>query len=412
MADLKGVRQPFKEQLLALEKRLQNRVPTRSWDDLKANAHDRAFVIASAMKADLLADFAEAIGKAISQGQSIEAFRSNFDGIVKKHGWQYNGERNWRTRVIYRTNMLTSYASGRLAQLNHPDLVEIAPYWMYHHGGSADPRPHHLAWDKITLHRDDPFWQKAYPPNGWGCSCYVTAHSKAQAERLGGRFESPKIEDGDIDEGWDYQPGASIKDELVKLAGDKTIKLPPELGASFWQSNDQILSRASVEFKQWFETVMDDDYLMKKDRRVVGVLSSELIQSLTALGVKPLSSALVITDDRLRHALRPNKKAPVDRAFMADLPARLVKEAEAIMLDRSQSKGDKEATLLFVYPNVGDDKTKLVVDVNYQLKGRGKDGKRAVDKVNLINTATVVDHRNLKSADYTVIKGEISEGGN
>lgn len=397
MADLKGVRQPFKEQLLALQKRLQNLVPTGAWDDLKANAHDRAFVIAGAMKADLLADFAEAIGKAISEGQSIEAFRTNFDGIVKKHGWQYNGERNWRTRVIYRTNMLTSYASGRLAQLNHPDLVESAPYWMYHHGGSADPRLHHLAWDKMTVHRNDPIWKVIFPPNGWGCSCYVTAHSLAQAKRLGGRFEKPEIRDGDIDEGWDYQPGASVVDELVKMAGDKTIKLPPELGASFWQSNADILSRASVEFEQWFDEVLKPEYKVKKDTRVVGALSQQVITALEGLGIKPVSAGIVITDLQLRHAFRDKKKSPIDASFFSQLPKHMGKP-EAVILDQSKSSGGKEATLLFVFPDTESTRSKIVVDVNYKFKK---------DVVNAITTATKVQRENLLADGYVFIEGEL-----
>ena len=66
-------------------------------------------MIAGAQHDDLLCDFHGAIRKAIEQGTTLEEFRHDFDGIVGKHGWSYNGGRGWRTRVIYDTNLRTSY---------------------------------------------------------------------------------------------------------------------------------------------------------------------------------------------------------------------------------------------------------------------------------------------------------------
>ena len=227
-------RQPFAEMLAALQGRLANQIPTERWTDLMHNAHDRAFVVAGAMEGDLLADLASAVEDAITEGKSIDAFRDEFDDVVEQHGWDYRGERRWRTRVIYQTNMSTSYASGRLAQLKDPELLEVAPYWMYRHGGSADPRPHHLSWDGIVRRHDDPWWQTHYPPNGWGCSCYVIAVSRAQAERMGGRFEEPPPDDpGAIDRGWDYMPGQSVADELREVVDQKALDLPEPLAEAF-----------------------------------------------------------------------------------------------------------------------------------------------------------------------------------
>src|SRR5690606_10318034 len=139
------------------------------------------------MTADLLNDLANAVMTTIQNGGTIESFRADFDAIIDRTGWSYNGERNWRTRVIYSTNMSSSYHAGRLSQLNDPDLQAVAPFRMYRHGGSAEPRQEHLKWDKITLPATDPWWYTHYTPNGFGCSCYVIAVSRATAERMGGR---------------------------------------------------------------------------------------------------------------------------------------------------------------------------------------------------------------------------------
>ncbi|MCX8018130.1 MAG: ADP-ribosyltransferase domain-containing protein, partial [Rhodocyclaceae bacterium] len=135
---------------------------------------------------------------------------------------------------IYRTNLSTSYAAGRLAQLKD------FPLWVYKHSGAEHPRLQHKAWNGLTLPADHPFWQTHYPPNGWGCGCRVVgARSLEGAARLGGdpRYTEPPAgwdeRDGKgrlpgIDDGWDYMPGGSspIVEEMAK----KVAELPEKLG--------------------------------------------------------------------------------------------------------------------------------------------------------------------------------------
>src|SRR3569832_1138972 len=123
----------FAEQLQSLRIRRGNQVPTEKWTDLWKAQHVRAFMVAGAAKADLLADLAGAVEGAIAGGQSIEWFRKQFDAIVDKHGWAYAGERNRRIRVFYQTNFATSYAAGRLAQLRDPELRHHKPKKKNHH---------------------------------------------------------------------------------------------------------------------------------------------------------------------------------------------------------------------------------------------------------------------------------------
>lgn len=253
MADFEAIfRKPFKEQVAAFIQRLGNLVATAAWDDLWQEAHDRAFMVAGATKADLLADLAEAVGKSISEGTSLEEFRRDFRAIVEKHGWHgWTGEGTkageaWRTRVIYRTNAKTSYAAGRHAQLTDAGF----PFWVYKHGASREPREIHLhEWDGLVLPVDHPFWKTHYPPNGWGCSCYVVgARSIAAARRLGGDPDKALPPGWDkidpktgaphgIDKGWAYAPGASVTDEVNRLAQDKARNLPDELASSLRRSS-------------------------------------------------------------------------------------------------------------------------------------------------------------------------------
>ncbi len=239
MPAIDRVQVPFGEQIRFFRGKLGNLVPTQRWTDVWKAQHDRAFMVAGAAKADLLADFAAAVDGAIADGQSIGWFREQFDTIVAKHGWAYEGERNWRTRVIYQTNISTSYAAGRLAQLRDPELQQLKPYWMYKHNDSVlYPRPLHVSWDGLTLPADDPWFRVHYPPNGWGCKCYIVAVSEKEARRQGGRF-GPPPDDGinprtgapnGIDKGWDYMPGDTVTGDLRRQIEDKSAALPTPLG--------------------------------------------------------------------------------------------------------------------------------------------------------------------------------------
>lgn len=227
-------KRPFDEQVAFFRGKLGNLIPTERWTDVWKSAHDTGFMVAGAAKADLLADLAAAVDQAISEGTGIEMFRKQFSEIVDRHGWSYRGEYNWRTRTIYRTNMATSYSAGRLVQLKDSGFE----YWIYRHSDAvARPRPLHVSWDGLALPPNDPWWSSHYPPNGWGCQCYVVgARGPRAAHRLGGKI-GPAPDDGTapdgtpngIDKGWDYQPGASALERIRGSIVSNAKNLPGPL---------------------------------------------------------------------------------------------------------------------------------------------------------------------------------------
>ncbi|MEC4749995.1 phage minor head protein [Methylomicrobium sp. Wu6] len=218
-------RLPFAEQVAFFRQKIN--MPTEHYDDIIKSAHDRAFVVAGAAKADLLNDLRQAVDRSIAEGKSIGWFRKEFDAIVAKNGWTgWTGEgtkdgRDWRTRIIYRTNMSASYAAGRYAQLTSPSMLKNRPYWKYIHNDTVlHPRPLHLSWNGLVLKHDDPWWQTHFPPNGWGCRCRVTAVRADQYkgdrapddgmyEFVDRHGEVHRVPQG-VDYGWDYAPGASV----------------------------------------------------------------------------------------------------------------------------------------------------------------------------------------------------------
>lgn len=244
-----GFRRPFAEQLAAFRLRLGTLAPTARWDDLWQSEHDRAFMVAGATKADLLADLGLAVDRAIAEGTSLETFRQDFRGIVERHGWHgWTGEGTakgeaWRTRVIYRTNMATSYAAGRHAQL----VAGGFAFWVYKHSGAEHPRLDHLSWDGVVLEADHPFWAAHFPPNGWGCGCKVFgARSRDGAKRVGGkpgkdlpdnwnRIDPKTGAPVGIGKGWAYAPGASVSETVQALRG-KLDALPERPSIDLIQS--------------------------------------------------------------------------------------------------------------------------------------------------------------------------------
>lgn len=244
---------PFREQIEFF--RRKKNVLTEGWTDVWQAEHDHAFMVAGANRMDLLLDLRAAVDKAIATGTGLEEFRADFDAIVAKHGWAYNGGRNWRTRVIFETNLRTSYAAGRWQQLQR--IKKYAPWWRYRHSDSVQhPRPLHVAWDGLVLHADDPWWKTHYPPNGWGCQCTVEALEDHDLKKLGKTGPDPAPDDGmedvtvgkrgptpqvittpvGVDPGFGYAPGASVDNAaLAQRIAARAMQLPPNARAAALQ---------------------------------------------------------------------------------------------------------------------------------------------------------------------------------
>ena len=98
---------------------------------------------------------------------------------------------------------------------------------------------------------------------------------------------------------------------------------------------------------------------------VVGVLKPAWLEILKKHGIFPDSTAIVIRDSDIFHALRDTKKEKslsLPFAVFAQLPRQLQK-AQAVFLDATHAP----PSLLFVN-RVGDKVHKIVVPINYKIK--------------------------------------------
>ncbi|MDB5658324.1 MAG: hypothetical protein JWS10_939 [Cypionkella sp.] len=404
---------PFREQVAALRLRLANPVPTQAWDDLLHDQHERAFVIAGAMKADLLADLAAAVDRAVVEHRSFDKFKAEFLATADAHNWRgWTGDttekgRAWRARVIYRTNMATSYASGRMAQLVDGKFK----FWVYSHGNAMEPRLQHLAWDGVALPPDHPFWQSHAPPNGWGCTCSVYgANTAAGVRRMGGDpdkllpdgWQMPDPKTGaprGIDKGWDYAVGASVSDDIARALG-KIPNHPAAIGADLAAS---LLSKTATEqlVAQFdaFVTKSLSSYV-EQNFMIVGALKPNWVAAAKLQNIQIASAEIAVTDKNIQHSFRgtldvttPSTKAkhpgqapkvaPVDLAWYRQLPAHL-QSPDAVLIDTSKAK----PTFILIF-DIPPNHAKLVIEI-------GSDLSKAARILNTVQSGRIVSARDLK----------------
>ncbi|BCS94607.1 phage protein [Desulfoluna limicola] len=217
--------------------------------------HASSFTVAKAMEMDVLADIREAVDKAIEGGQTFQQFAKELKPTLQKRGWwgvkemvdpetgevveaQLGSPR--RLKTIYRANMRTARASAQWERARR--TKKLRPYFLYQLGPSANHREEHVAWHNIILPVDDPFWLTHFPPNGWGCKCFVRQITEREAQRLGGVTKRPEVvmrqwenkRTGEavevpegIDPGWDWNPGKARIDALSEVFDEKLTAAHP-----------------------------------------------------------------------------------------------------------------------------------------------------------------------------------------
>ncbi|MFN4325232.1 MAG: phage minor head protein [Azonexus sp.] len=399
-----GLNTPFAEQISFFRQKLN--LPSERWDDIRRAAHDRAFMVAGAMKADLLNDLRGAVDKSIAEGKSLGWFRKEFAAIVGRHGWQgWTGEGSpegfaWRTRVIYQTNLATSYAAGRYRQLTDPELLTLRPYWRYKHAdGVANPRLQHVAWNGLTLRHDHPFWQTHFPPNGWGCHCSVQAVSrreyvKAQAAGLGeppegwDAIDEKTGEPAGIARGFGYAPGASVNRPLKEFIDQKLINLDAPVGAAMYETLRPVLVD---EMRQAVAVLVDRTAATSRatgEAALAHVVAPRTVADLAARGL-PLASADVwLRDEELLHALRETKGARG-----AALPLEVWRNLPAALDGATPYLDTNDPALVYVF-DLSDGVGKVLVRVNYADKIR-LHGERTKLTSNFVRTGGVIEARNV-----------------
>lgn len=404
---------PFREQIAALKTRTQNPLTQAQLDahgaDLSSAAHLKAFTIAGAAKADMLAQFAQAVQGYAESGKTLQEFRKDFDRIRAESGWEHTGGRNWRSRVIYQTNVATSYQTGRLAQLRDPELQQAAPYWMYHLGASANHRPEHAKLKGLVLPADSPRWAEIYPNPGkdFGCRCYVQAVSAAQAKAAGATIAEPPptAETGKAETQSDWTAKTAIAAtaaSMAEFARGKLEALPAQLGAAVWRSLPaEVRLVSDKEYADWADARFAGRAAKhsEKDAVMIGTLPEEALARMAALKLPELhTAAIVMRELDLWHLTRTKKVKP--------LPLEIVKQLPALLRESRIYWDNKEGGLIYLLPGAAG---KAIVLTNYTGEINSLSGKRKSFVANFLHTAAKLGRVEIK--DFSTARYQLLSDG-
>lgn len=366
----------FEEQAKYFEKKLN--LKTNSYLDIWGEEHDYFFVVAGANRNEVLTEFRQAVDEAILNGETLEGFRKRFDEIVAKTGWEYNGGRNWRTRIIYDTNVYGAYNRGRLQQ--HLELAEDMPYWEYQHNDNAHPRPQHVAWDGLVLRYDNPFWKYHYPIKAYGCHCTVQALDDFDLQHYGKKLSpTPEIEfeqktvgvrSGNprvvtvpkgVDVGFTPHNFDNIKAgrnaSIDSVLMQKLVTAEPKFASLLVEDalkRPQAVKMLNASMKEMVDTVVAEK-IARGQMKYVGVLSPEIIENLTALNKAPQTAVIAVRDKDVLHGLRElkqNENIALPLEFWENLPEKL-RDPSAVLLQAKEKFENPEKALacyLFMIP--------------------------------------------------------------
>ena len=233
----------------------------------------------------------------------------------------FSKKKAWRIRTIYQTNIRTSYAAGRYKQLKESGVK----FWIYRHNENVvRPRQHHLELDGLCLPADDPFWQTNYPPNGWGCRCYVVGTMKQRGNIAAMKKRAATAHKPD--EGWAYAPGRSVFETYGSFVGRKLIGENPlylatlgeRLFKRFVERKAPMITLSETDLAAIAKSAvgkevaeLTDDFGKKprvKKAVFAGALPPDVVDFCKKQGVDLSSGAILMTDFRLAHALRQAKE--------------------------------------------------------------------------------------------------------
>jgi hypothetical protein len=179
-----------------------------------------------------------------------------------------------------------------------------------------------------------------------------------------------------------------------------------------WEkTRDVLLPELMAEFTDWVKAV-DPNAGGKAngERRVVGVLTLNLLDALAQHGIVPKAADLSIEDHELQHLLRQHKQnnpknIAVPRSEVERLPEHLA-HPDAVLWDEEAAKKGEPA-LLYVFTVPGETKRgKYVVRVDFPTWAK-EGGIKMKRWLNTVRTGGMVPVRNLQGPLLDVLEGAL-----
>lgn len=293
-------------------------VTSKRFKELTGSQKHTAYAIAGATKLDLVTDVHKLLLDILKTGGTLADFRRDFYPLIKQHGWSIDGSKSWRTQLIFNQTMRSSRMAGAWHKIQANKKER--PFLVYFVIDDSRLRKEHRRWKAIVLPVDHPFWLTHYPPNGWGCRCYVIAMSQRDLDRRGLKVtEAPEIEMTErvnsrtgeilgtapkgIDLGWDYNVG--MGNVGAEQALSKKLKAAPQsIKNQVMQDNKEF---AKSLMPAWTEFIKSQNTSAKKLVQTVGMLTSTQIKALNKSSKTEFAHLVVIKNNDLASVLSDKK---------------------------------------------------------------------------------------------------------
>lgn len=412
---------------------------TWNWYEQLEDAHVKAFTVAKATKMEVLEAINQAVIEAKEKGISERDFIKQLTPKLQQLGWwgkavDENGKivqlgSPRRLKQILRTNKTVAYQAARyMEQMANSDEQ---PYWQYMAVKDSRTRASHLALHGKVYRADDPIWDTLYPPNDWGCRCYVRALSEFRVKREGYKVESSEgqLETvgavAGVDEetgeeirvavtqintpsgtmkagaGWSYNVGRATYGTDVNLIRKLQQVQNPELRQQTIQAINHNRERHKV-FANWVK-----EHLGKRGASnrymSAGIISTDIAQKVTELsgGEKYSERLLVMTEKSLEHANSSKHHETgvgLSETDYASIPT-IIADPLLVIWDKRRGHNN------LIYINQG---FSMQVMVEPQFNQKRLKPKEQVDAV--VNAYRVTEEqvrKGIKNGEFILIKGKL-----
>lgn len=137
--------------------------------------------------------------------KGVKLLGAKFDdlGLTPRNGYQLE--------TIFRTQSQIAYGAGRWEADQDPIVQSILWGYQYSTVGDDRVRPSHAALDGTKLPKEDPFWHKFWPPNGYNCRCTVIPIFTQERIKRPPKFIPGTDEPIAPDEGFAFNAGIALR---------------------------------------------------------------------------------------------------------------------------------------------------------------------------------------------------------
>lgn len=144
-----------------------------------------AFSVARLESMAAINDVKDALQLTFKRGQTFADFQKEIAAVFMLQG--YTPLKPFHLETVFRTNLMSVYASGKFETCQTADNVAA-----YEYAAIMDSRVRdsHRAMDGKIYEKTNPIWRDWMPPNGYNCRCTVIPITKAYAKAHNLKFDT------------------------------------------------------------------------------------------------------------------------------------------------------------------------------------------------------------------------------